>query len=95
MRAHIYIAVLAVGTATAASFGKHKPAGVRKVLHKEDQSHLLVRRDGYCSGSCSSCFGAGNIICQGILCYNPSAGEQCCGDGSELAIQDDKQEQKV
>ncbi|KAF2095466.1 hypothetical protein NA57DRAFT_79190 [Rhizodiscina lignyota] len=62
-------------------FGSLAAAGQWKKVKHIDQSYLLVR-DGYCQGSCASCFGAGNIICQGIMCYNPSTGEQCCADGT-------------
>lgn len=65
-------------------FGSLAAAGKWKKVKHLDQSHLLVR-DGYCQGTCASCFGSGNIICEGIMCFNPSAGEQCCADGSKSA----------
>lgn len=52
-----------------------------KQLTEGDGSRLLKRAS--CRGqSCATCFGPGNIICAGNSCFNPSAGEQCCSDGS-------------
>ncbi|KAF1983257.1 hypothetical protein K402DRAFT_175529 [Aulographum hederae CBS 113979] len=45
------------------------------------KNHLSSRQTETCQGTCATCFGAGNIICEGIMCYNPSAGEQCCAGG--------------
>lgn len=40
------------------------------------------QQDGFCTGvSCSACFGPGNVICDGNMCFNPSGGEECCTGG--------------
>ena len=39
--------------------------------------------------SCADAFGSGNIVCSGIVCYNPDAGETCCrggGDGCRILL---------
>ncbi|KAK5211305.1 hypothetical protein LTR47_007970 [Exophiala xenobiotica] len=36
------------------------------------RDNILLPR---CSGSCDECFGAGNVPCVGLTCYNPGAGE--------------------
>ncbi|KAJ9634514.1 hypothetical protein H2199_008971 [Coniosporium tulheliwenetii] len=44
---------------------------------------ILDRRQvEYCQGTCVGCFGPGNVKCTYNSCYNPSAGEQCCSDGT-------------
>lgn len=47
-------------------------------------AHLFARQVEVCktSNSCVVCFGPGNVTCQRNSCYNPSAGEQCCADGT-------------
>ncbi|KAJ9500023.1 hypothetical protein H2202_004414 [Exophiala xenobiotica] len=37
------------------------------------RDNILLPR---CSGSCDECFGAGNVPCVGLTCYNPGAGER-------------------
>jgi hypothetical protein len=36
--------------------------------------------------TCEEQYGQGYIQCHPGKCYNPNAGESCCGDGGELAV---------
>lgn len=38
------------------------------------------------SNSCAATYGAGNIPCGQSGCYDPTAGESCCGDGSTFQV---------
>ncbi|EON63252.1 hypothetical protein W97_02479 [Coniosporium apollinis CBS 100218] len=58
---------------------------IKLIVTPGSDSRLLARQDGVCKGTCATCFGLGNVVCNtaitGTSCYNPSAGEQCCADG--------------
>lgn len=60
---------------------------IKLIVTPGSDSRLLARQDGVCKGTCATCFGAGNVVCNtaitGTSCYNPSAGEQCCADGGK------------
>jgi len=60
---------------------------IKLIVTLGSDSRLLARQDGVCKGTCATCFGAGNVVCNtaitGTSCYNPSAGEQCCADGGK------------
>ncbi|KAH7056014.1 hypothetical protein B0J12DRAFT_439882 [Macrophomina phaseolina] len=74
---HILFLAAATSLVDAEGWTKHE-------VGTTPNSHLLGRQsdDGFCSGSsCAACFGAGNVVCSGNSCFNPSAGEQCCSDG--------------
>ncbi|KAN0079123.1 putative secreted protein [Elaphomyces granulatus] len=54
----------------------------------KDQSHLLTRQIQFCKpvpppGTCEESCGPGHIECVSFPnCFNPSAGQTCCSDGS-------------
>lgn len=55
---------------------------LRTVIERQSQVCVPVPQPATCEKSC----GPGNVPCVGFpTCYNPSAGESCCSDGSKLS----------
>ena len=77
------VAILLLGSATAISaisFERTNRDALSGMLSKRDVC-VPVPAPATCEKSC----GAGNIQCVAFPnCYNPSAGESCCSDGSEF-----------
>lgn len=72
----IFLVLCLLGSKVAADY---------KVL--ENATSIIPRDnifDKRCSGTCAECFGAGNVQCVGLTCYNPSAGEVCTASFSRL-----------
>ncbi|KAL1845919.1 hypothetical protein VTK73DRAFT_415 [Phialemonium thermophilum] len=76
--------LLALRLAEATGSQRPPDAGVLAV------SKLLARQDGECTihSTCSECFGAGNIVCDHVGCFNPDAHEQCCA-GAAICVAKD------
>jgi len=73
MKLTTFTALCVMGT-TAAAYYKQLTNTTGLTL----RDNILLPR---CSGTCDECFGAGNVPCVGLTCYNPGAGESCCADG--------------
>ena len=67
MKLTTFIALCLIGT-TATAYYKE----LRNITGLTLRDNIFVKR---CSGTCEECFGAGNVPCIGLSCYDPSAGE--------------------
>jgi len=74
MQLTTYIILCLIGGKVTAEF-----KALRNITGFTLRNSILARQ---CAGTCVECFGAGNVVCVGLTCYDPSAGESCCDDGT-------------
>ncbi|KAJ9605056.1 hypothetical protein H2200_010446 [Cladophialophora chaetospira] len=67
MKVTIFTAFCVLATTAAASYKQ-----LTNTTGLALRDNILLPR---CTGSCDACFGAGNVQCVGLTCYNPGAGE--------------------
>jgi hypothetical protein len=83
------LATFALLSLSSASDDSSKCSRISHIAFK-DQSYLLTRQIQYCNPvpppvTCERSCGPGNIQCVSYpTCFNPSAGETCCSDGSRF-----------
>ena len=67
MQLTTYIILCLIGDKVTAEF-----KALRNITGFTQRNNILARQ---CAGTCVECFGAGSVVCVGLTCYDPSAGE--------------------